>query len=115
MTKLQEEFENHCRAYNLTGFNSAFEDFGSLKTLESHKDLERNDDSRKFDLHQTMATLAKAKDRDQETLMSEVHEKILDLKRANLKAKRQVTFYQRGPKGKVVSKKFEDVNPYDVR
>lgn len=71
MAKLQEEFENHCKAYNLTGFNSAFEDFANLKGLEGHKDYEKNEENRKFDLHQTMATLAKAKDRDQETLMSE--------------------------------------------
>ncbi len=43
-----------------------------------------------------------------------MNSKISDLKRGNLKAKRQILVYQKGPKGKVLTRKQEEVNPYDV-
>lgn len=109
--KAQAELEDHCRKFNLQGFTSGMDDFKHLEIMDA-KNYQNATETTKESL---LPPINKFQEKDRESLLSDVKNRMLDMKRANLKAKRLIHLAQYGPKGKQIVEKWEEVNPAEVK
>lgn len=107
--KAQAELEDHCRRYNLQGFTSGMDDFRHLEIMDA-----KNYQNTETTKESVLPPINKFHEKDRDSLMSDVKNRMLDMKRQNLKAKRLIHLAQYGPKGKQIIEKWEDVNPAEV-